>query len=500
MKHILSLLVIPFVAFGQGPLGPPPGPPVPSMKTLDQVEPRIAVNVTTTPPDSSSAYVISQPGSYYLQANVNAGGKVNGISIQASGVTLDLSGYQISGASTAAVRLTAGSRATVRGGTLDASGGTSALRAQGELVAEDLFMRGASDYAAYADAAATLRRCLIANAAMGAYLSGGSSLVDHCVIRDITGGPGVTFRGTGSELRDSTLSKIDLTAPYTQGVDLGGSGHRVLNNSISPVGGRGILATGVSHEVRGNHIVVVPTGPALEADSNRVVFRDNTFASSNYPNGRINGQDGGGNFAVLTTNSSPTAVISAPSSVSHGLPINLSGASSFDTEGDALTYDWQILQRPAAGAGISGSGENVSLPATPASPLASGIYRFQLVVTDALGAASSPYIVQVIVADNQAPTAVLDRTTTTPKAGQVCVLSGSRSFDTGGGSIVRYTFTLVSRPAGSTRPLNTPVQQTTPTFNGFTPDVIGTYQWRLVVTDDSGNDSLPDVINIVVSS
>jgi len=80
-----------------GPLNPPGGPVASTSKTLTEIEPRTAVGSATTPGDATSVYIISQPGSYYLQGNVDVpSGKV-GVRINASNVTLDLSGFRISG-------------------------------------------------------------------------------------------------------------------------------------------------------------------------------------------------------------------------------------------------------------------------------------------------------------------------------------------------------------------------------------------------------------------
>ena len=105
MRYILfafSTFVLLATAAGQGSLTPPPGTPAPIFKTLQQVEPRIdlqnapASAVTTT--DADFHFIITQPGSYYLSANVGVT-KLNGIQVNAEGVTLDLRGFEVSRAS-----------------------------------------------------------------------------------------------------------------------------------------------------------------------------------------------------------------------------------------------------------------------------------------------------------------------------------------------------------------------------------------------------------------
>lgn len=64
--------------FGQGSLTPPPGPPAPTVKTLDQVEARTIVNATNTPGDGANTFIISASGSYYLTGNLTGEADMQG--------------------------------------------------------------------------------------------------------------------------------------------------------------------------------------------------------------------------------------------------------------------------------------------------------------------------------------------------------------------------------------------------------------------------------------
>lgn len=76
-----------------GPLNPPPGP----VASTPGPEPRIAISAANTPGDTDSLFRIAQPGSYYLTGNITGVAAKHGIEIAASGVTLDLNGFDLIG-------------------------------------------------------------------------------------------------------------------------------------------------------------------------------------------------------------------------------------------------------------------------------------------------------------------------------------------------------------------------------------------------------------------
>ena len=77
------------------------------------------------------------------------------------------------------------------------------------------------------------------------------------------------------------------------------------------------------------------------------------------------------------------------------------------------------------------------------TPLPPGKHRFRLVVVDDAGLSSDPAEVEVIVRDNQKPTAVIEAPPQVD-VGQSFTLSGRRSADLPPGRIVKFVWTLLT--------------------------------------------------------
>lgn len=106
MKSLITVCAVCAIAAGgalAGDLNPPPGPVVETMKPLDEVEPRVAINAANTPGDGDSVFKIVAPGSYYLTENFFAGANRHGIEIATSSVTIDLNGFTLQGSGSSKV-------------------------------------------------------------------------------------------------------------------------------------------------------------------------------------------------------------------------------------------------------------------------------------------------------------------------------------------------------------------------------------------------------------
>lgn len=217
-----------------GDLNPPLGPLGPTMKTLQQVEPRIEINPTSTPGDADSTFRISAPGNYYLTRDVSGEFGKHGIEIAASNVTIDLMGFEIFGAfgSLDAINGTASpAGVTVRNGRVTNWGDEGVdLEPTDDAVIENIVATGCGGWGVSTGFNGAVRDCTASGCVIGVYVAG-HGLATGCV----------SFGNTASGFRMGWGSHIADCASRnnaSHGFDIG-NGVQVVNCSSMGNGGSG---------------------------------------------------------------------------------------------------------------------------------------------------------------------------------------------------------------------------------------------------------------------
>lgn len=231
-------------AQAQGPLAPP-GPPAPMMKTLQEMEPRTHI--------TAAGYTITTPGSYYLTANLNGGGTQNGITVQASGVTIDLRGFSIENCQTGitTTKTTSIRNVVVANGIVrdcastgvDLSGAAQ-CRLEGVMVSAN----GANGAAAGAGSLFTL--CTASgNGGLGMVL-GNNGTVFRCVVQNNAAG-GIII-DSNCQATENTITGNGSGAGQA-GLIANGSNNRVEGNSANHNNSHGFLIIGAGNLVVRNN-------------------------------------------------------------------------------------------------------------------------------------------------------------------------------------------------------------------------------------------------------
>ncbi len=152
-----------------------------------------------------------------------------------------------------------------------------------------------------------------------------------------------------------------------------------------------------------------------------------------------------------------------------------------DPNGAALTYQWTLLSAPA----VSLAKVPNSSSATPSfKPDVAGSYQFQVVATDSFGFQAAPQLLTVTAGQLPVIQTLVASASPAP-LGSPVTMSATAAIPARAG--FHYSWSISNRPTGSQAQLS---DATSPSPT-FTPDVIGSYTMRLVVTDDIGLSSCP---------
>lgn len=265
-----------------GPLNPPAGPVTSTMKTMVEVEPRIAINATNTPGDADSLFKITQPGSYYLTGNVAGVSFKHGIEIAVSGVTIDLNGFELAGTNLSRD----GIASTFAGiGNIDIRNGT--IRSWGE---EGIDL-GTTPTTSSRISGVLCRL----NGGLG-ILAGANTIISECAVNQ-NGGGGIStnsaciverctavgnFSYGITVLAGSTVRECTVRSSQLSGISVGGAGCFVLGNTCSDNGANGDgagIQVGINRcRIEGNNCTGADTG--IKVDFNGNIIIKNTCAGN----------------------------------------------------------------------------------------------------------------------------------------------------------------------------------------------------------------------------
>jgi Right handed beta helix region len=240
-------------AFAQGALMPP-GAPAPTMKSLDQIEPRTPVDAVHTPGGAGIEYLISQSGSYYLTTNlVGVSGDI-GIYIAASNVTLDLNGFSVLGGPGAFFGISIGSgnaNITVRNGTISGWNAEPGIYNNARhVVLEHLNLSG-NEYGLNCANDTVIRDCVISDNAIDGIVLGNNSIVNNCLVQS-NAYNGISVQGTGNVVGGNNFCGNNTSSSLgTSAINITSSNNRVEDNHVTGTGtgGYGILVTGATNNV-----------------------------------------------------------------------------------------------------------------------------------------------------------------------------------------------------------------------------------------------------------
>ncbi|BDY06781.1 hypothetical protein F0521_38220 [Ferrimonas sp. YFM] len=185
-------------------------------------------------------------------------------------------------------------------------------------------------------------------------------------------------------------------------------------------------------------------------------------------------------------NRPPVAVTGHDQWVNTGQIVHLDGSSSYDLDGDGLSYQWSLLSAPT---GSASALTDVRSAHPQLIPDVSGDYLIQLIVSDGQ---SNSLPATLLLSDRDTNLAPVANAGITHKGGpgDTLILDGSGSYDFDGDAL-NYRWTLISKPGSS----NAALSGSDSARPSLTLDAAGDYVAQLVVSDGALT-SAPDTVLI----
>ncbi len=258
-KTLLVSSFISIAAFAQGSLTPPSGP-APSMKTLGQIEPRTVIE--------KLPFKISAPGSYYVGTNLFVPGSQAGITVDADNVSLDLSGFVISGTDTSLAGISVASGRTgvsIRNGAITSVSVGIAAASATHLQVDSIRVSKCGDGGISVGADSLVSNCTASENSSSGIVVGLNSTVVNCQAaanagNGIEAGQKCTVRESSAARNDFSgisvgdYSKvIGVTSTDNSGFGInGGTGVHITDCTANANRGHGINSGNISSITRAN--------------------------------------------------------------------------------------------------------------------------------------------------------------------------------------------------------------------------------------------------------
>ena len=195
-------------------------------------------------------------------------------------------------------------------------------------------------------------------------------------------------------------------------------------------------------------------------------------------------------LGVVATNRAPIADAGQNRNVFTGVPSTLDGSASSDPDGDLISYRWRFVSVPAGSVLDDDSIINNQTSAPLITPDVAGIYRLELIVSDGL-LDSLPAYVELTAANANVPPNAVAGQDQTVLVGETVALDGSLSQDPDNGPApLSFNWRFISHSGTQWTQVMSLISSDpqNPAKAFFTPDVKGTYELKLRVSDGEAFD------------